>query len=113
MVRIVAVVLVLAMTGVLSAVALENKGAEQITLEGGDRGVVHFPHQRHQSKLGDCKICHDLFPQEQGAIERLKKEGQLIAKQIMNKHCIKCHKAKKQAVQTAGPVTCSKCHQKG
>jgi hypothetical protein len=108
-----ALVLVLALTGVLSAMAMANNGAEQIALDGGDRGVVPFPHHRHQSKLGDCDICHTLFPQEQGAIERLKKEGRLVAKQIMNKHCIKCHKAEMQAGHPAGPVTCSKCHAKG
>jgi hypothetical protein len=111
--RMAAVVILLLLTGVLSVLAQENKGAEQIILDGGDRGVVQFPHHRHQNKLGDCKICHDLFPREQGGISRLKKEGQLISKQVMNKHCIKCHKAEQQAGHPAGPVTCSKCHEKG
>lgn len=111
--RIVFVTLFLVLGGVLSAAAIENKGAEQIVLDGGTRGVVPFPHHRHQTKLNDCNTCHALFPQEKGAIARFKKEGTLIAKQIMNKHCIKCHKAEKQAGRQAGPVTCSKCHQKG
>jgi len=108
-----AVVFVLVLTGVLGAAVVENKGAEQITLDGGERGMVHFPHHRHQNKLGDCNICHSLFPQEPGVIARLKKEEKLVSKQIMNKLCIKCHKAEKQAGHKAGPVTCSKCHQKG
>jgi len=110
---IVLVVFVLIFTAGLGAAAVENKGPEQITLNGGERGEVHFPHHRHQNKLGDCNICHSLFPQEQHAIARLKKEGKLVPKQIMNKLCIKCHKAEKQAGHTAGPVTCSKCHHKG
>jgi len=110
--RMVVVVFALVLGSVVSAVAVENKGAEQITLDGGERGMVHFPHHRHQNKLGDCNICHTLFPQEKGAIAKLKTEGKLVPKQIMNKHCIKCHKAVKLAGHSAGPVTCSKCHQK-
>jgi hypothetical protein len=108
------VVSVLVFTAGLGLAAVENKGPEKITLNiGGERGEVHFPHHRHQNKLGDCNICHAFFPQEQDAIERLKKDGKLVPKQIMNKLCIKCHKAEKQAGHSAGPVTCSKCHQKG
>jgi hypothetical protein len=110
---IVMVACVLILTVGLSVAAVENKGPEKITLNGGERGMVHFPHHRHQNKLGDCNICHTFFPQEQDAIDRLKKEGKLVPKQVMNKLCIKCHKAEKQAGHTAGPVTCSKCHQKG
>jgi hypothetical protein len=107
------VVLVLMLAAGLSIAAVENKGPEQIILNGGERGGVHFPHHRHQNKLGDCNICHTLFPQEKDSIDRLKKEGKLVPKQIMNKLCIKCHKAEKQAGHTAGPVTCSKCHHRG
>lgn len=111
--RIVFAVLILILGAVSSAAAIENKGAEQITLEGGARGVVPFPHLRHQTGLNDCNICHTLFPQARGAIVRLKQEGKLVPKQIMNKHCIKCHKSEKQAGRQAGPVTCSQCHQRG
>lgn len=96
----------------VGAVAMENKGAEQITMEGGSRGIVPFPHHRHQNVLGDCQVCHTLFPQEKGGIERLKKEGKLVKKQVMNKHCIKCHKAQKRMGNPSGPSTCSKCHVK-
>ncbi len=109
----VGVVFVLVSTVVLGAAAVENKGAEMITLDGGKRGMVHFPHHRHQNKLGDCNICHSLFPQEPGVIARLKKEDKLVPKQVMNTLCVKCHKAEKLAGRKAGPVTCAKCHQKG
>jgi hypothetical protein len=103
----------LVVMGACAAVALENKGAETFTLDGGSRGVVPFPHYRHQNALADCNACHTLFPQEQGAIMRLKQEGKLAAKQVMNKHCIKCHRSEKRAGKSAGPLSCAKCHQKG
>ncbi len=112
MVKIITAALILALAGVVGAVAVENMGAEQITVDGGSRGVVPFPHHQHQNVLGDCNVCHTLFPQEIGSIARLKKEGELVKKQVMNKHCIKCHKAKKRAGETTGPTTCAKCHVK-
>lgn len=92
---------------------MQNKGAAQITIAAGERGAVAFPHHLHQDKLGDCNACHNYFPQEPHAIEQLKKEGKLVRKQIMNKLCVKCHKAEKRAGNKTGPTTCSKCHQKG
>ena len=112
MVRLIVAALVLALTGVLGAVVVENRGAEQISVDGGSRGVVPFPHHRHQNVLADCNVCHTLFPQEQGGIARLKEEGVLVKKQVMNKHCIKCHRDKKKAGDATGPTTCAKCHVK-
>lgn len=90
--------------------AEQNKGAENITLDGGNRGKVPFPHHRHQEKIADCEICHSAFPQEAGIIEKLKVEGQLKKKYVMNKLCTKCHKEKKNAGEKTGPTTCAKCH---
>jgi hypothetical protein len=95
------------------AAASENRGAEALNLDGGSRGAVAFPHHRHQEKLGDCAVCHNLFSQEPGAIVRFKKEGRLASKQVMNKLCIKCHRAEKKAGNESGPVSCSQCHRKG
>jgi hypothetical protein len=50
----------------------QNPGAENIILEGGESGVVPFPHKIHQDVLKDCNICHELFSQEIGSIEKLK-----------------------------------------
>ena len=50
------------------AVAKEERGAAEITLEGGTRGKVPFPHQKHQDTLTDCNICHNVFPQSPGTI---------------------------------------------
>lgn len=108
----VAVVLILMAVSAWTAFAVQNGGAEQISLEGGSRGVVPFPHHQHQNTLQDCDVCHSLFPQEQGGIERLKAEGKLVKKQVMNKHCIKCHKTLKRQGGPSGPTTCSKCHVK-
>jgi len=90
-----------------------NNGADEMMLEGGSRGKVPFPHHAHQKVLGDCNQCHDLFPQETGAITRLKKAGVLKKKQVMNKSCVKCHKTMKKGGGRTGPTTCSKCHIRG
>jgi len=98
---------------VATALAVVNKGAETIILDGGSRGQVHFPHHRHQTRLEDCQICHEIFPQEKGSIERFKAEGKLAKKQVMNKLCIKCHKAEAAAGNPSGPRTCTQCHVRG
>jgi hypothetical protein len=92
------------------AFAVDNKGAEQIELYGGDRGNVPFPHHQHQNIIQDCKTCHEVFPQEKGSIERLKADDQLNPKHVMNKLCTKCHREKKKAGEKSGPVTCKQCH---
>jgi len=109
-----ALVLVIAMSAAWAAAAgsSQDRGAPEIILEGGTSGKVAFPHQRHQEKLTDCNICHAAFPQKAGAIEELKAQGRLAKKQIMNEHCTKCHKEKKQAGVPAGPTTCTTCHVK-
>jgi len=91
------------------AVSAEN-GAENMLLNGGRRGKISFPHRTHQDVLKDCNRCHDLFPQEPGVIDKLKKTGGLKKKQVMNTRCVKCHKAIKKSGGAAGPTTCSKCH---
>lgn len=93
-----------------SSRATQNKGAETIEINGGKRGNVPFPHRQHQTQLGDCQICHTVFPQKAGAIAELKAEGKLENKYVMNKLCTKCHKEKKNAGQKSGPTTCAKCH---
>jgi hypothetical protein len=90
--------------------AVTNQGAEKIELSGGDRGKVLFPHHQHQTALGDCNICHQLFPQTPGAIDAMKAKGQLEQKQVMNKMCIKCHKAEKMGGRPSGPTACTQCH---
>lgn len=90
--------------------SVENKGAESIEIDGGTRGNVSFPHRRHQENLGDCKICHSVFPQKPGSIAELKAQGTLKKKYVMNKLCTKCHKEMKKSGRKAGPTTCTKCH---
>jgi uncharacterized membrane protein len=90
----------------------DDKGEAQMTLDGGKNGPVPFPHRAHQTALGDCKICHELFPQKAGAIDDLKASGELKPKQIMNKHCTKCHRQMKHEGKKTGPTTCTACHVK-
>jgi hypothetical protein len=88
----------------------QNKGAEQIELQGGKRGNVPFPHHQHQEKLVDCQICHATFEQKAGSIQELKDQGKLKKKHVMNKLCTKCHKQMKKTGEKSGPTTCKKCH---
>jgi hypothetical protein len=112
MIKIVVSLSVIALSGTLSALALEKTGAPVIKLDGGARGSVSFPHERHQRTLQDCRICHTLFPQELGSIKRLKDNGKLEKKHVMKKHCINCHKTTKKRGEKTGPTTCAKCHAK-
>lgn len=89
-----------------------NKGAEIILINGGKARDIHFPHRRHQDSLSDCKICHDLFPAEAGSITELKAQGKLKKKQVMEDHCIACHKKRKAVGQSTGPTSCARCHRK-
>jgi hypothetical protein len=112
MLRIFVAALAVALFIVGGAVAKGDKGARHINLDGGNRGIVPFPHNQHQTTLKNCQVCHTLFPQEKGGIERLKKEGKLTQKQVMNKHCIKCHKSTKRSGDKSGPTKCGECHVK-
>lgn len=89
----------------------ENMGAENMTLDGGSRGKVPFPHKAHQTGMkGDCNACHDIFGKKTGAINNLKSKKELTPKQVMNKKCIKCHRANRAEGKSTGPITCSSCH---
>jgi hypothetical protein len=107
-------ILLLLCVGILmvaaGSITTENKGAAEIKLPGGKRGLVPFPHRRHQDKLKDCEICHSVFPQKAGIIKELKAQGKLKKKHVMNKLCNKCHRQKKREGLKAGPTTCKKCH---
>ena len=110
MIRTISAAFILVALMAVGSLAMENRGAEKISLDGGSRGNISFPHALHQDRLGDCEVCHKLFPKEKGSIEKLKSEGRLAKKQIMNTLCIKCHNAKAREGQPSGPRVCSKCH---
>lgn len=93
------------------SMAAETKGAELIILRGGSMGSVTFPHGRHQGALVDCLPCHDLFPKEPQAVERMKAEGKLQRKEVMNM-CRKCHNDLAGKGQKTGPTGCRDCHLK-
>jgi len=110
--RLLLVLLFMVSITVVVAVQAENKGAENISIFGGSRGDVPFPHHMHQNRLKDCNTCHAAFPQEADGIKKMKVAGKLKPKQVMNKQCVKCHKEQKKAGNATGPTTCSKCHVK-
>lgn len=88
------------------------KGCKEISINGGNRGDILLPHHLHQETLQDCQVCHSVFPQKTGAIDAAKTSGTLKKKQVMNKTCLKCHRAMKKAGNKTGPVSCSGCHVK-
>ena len=108
---IVSIIAIIIFTGA-AAVADQNHGAKNITLDGGKKGDVDLPHRLHQNVIGDCNACHDLFPKTAGIIKDFKKQEKLKKMQVMNKICIKCHRLKKKAGEKAGPTKCSQCHVK-
>ena len=95
-----------------AAVQATTQGPEQITIFGGSRGKVPFPHAQHQVRIKDCSVCHSLFPQEPDALKKMKAQGDLKPKKVMNAQCIRCHRADKRAGQPHGPLTCKTCSQK-
>jgi hypothetical protein len=102
----------IAFSTIAASMTSQNKGAASMNLEGGKRGNVPFPHHQHQENLGDCNICHSVFPQKAGSIADLQAEGKIKKKYVMNKLCTKCHKERKKAGEKSGPTTCKKCHVK-
>ena len=94
-----------------TSIAVEDKGAESIAMNGGSRGSVAFPHGRHQGVFVDCMPCHEIFPKESQVIDKMKAEGKLKKKEVMNM-CKKCHKDLSKKGQKTGPVVCKDCHQK-
>lgn len=97
----------------LSVAAQQNTGPEEMVLEGGRTGDVSFPHRLHQTALAQkCEVCHDLFPQKIGSIQELIDQGELKSKEIMNKHCVKCHREMKREGKQTGPISCTQCHDK-
>ena len=108
--RTITIAIMCILLAVAIAAASQKTGAADMTLDGGKTGAVQFPHKAHQDNLKDCNICHDVFPQEKGAIDKLKAEGKLAAKQVMNTQCLKCHRDNKKAGKPSGPTGCTKCH---
>jgi hypothetical protein len=106
---------IILITGILLATTLlwaQNKGAKEIIIPGSTTtGSVPFKHHLHQDALGDCNLCHNLFPQTPAIVQKLKDEGKLERKKLMNQ-CQKCHREKTNAGLKAGPVTCKGCHAK-
>jgi hypothetical protein len=96
----------------MTAANAADQGAKQIDIFGGHTGNVPFPHAQHQDRIKDCEVCHSVFPQETGAIKKLKEAGKLKKKKVMNLQCIKCHKQEKRAGKPHGPLTCKTCHVK-
>jgi len=100
------------LTALVAIAAAVNKGPADIDIFGGTSGKVHFPHAQHQDRIKDCNVCHSVFPQETDAIKKLKEQGTIKPKKVMNLQCIKCHKEEKRAGKPHGPLTCKDCHVK-
>ena len=105
-VGIIGVFIAIFFTGALADI---DPGPDTMVLNGGTIGDVPFPHRVHQKTLGDCNICHAIFPHEVGSIDRLKGEAVLKKKAVM-KQCVQCHRKKSTAGEKAGPIRCKTCH---
>lgn len=88
------------------------KGSAVITLDGGSKGNIEFPHHRHHNVISDCMTCHKRFEQKPGSIAEAKQTGKYKKMQVMNKLCIACHRTEKKAGNKSGPISCSGCHVK-
>ena len=95
-----------------SGIASQNPGRAEMILNGGKTGAVAFKHHLHQDLVKDCQVCHKDFKQKKGALDAAKAAGTLKKKQVMNKTCLSCHRAKKKAGEAYGPVSCRVCHKK-
>jgi len=94
------------------AIAMQNHGDKEIKIDGGKKGTISFPHHMHQDTIKDCNVCHSIFPKAKGAIKDSIAQKKLKKKQVMNKTCLKCHRAKKKAGEDHGPTSCLACHVK-
>ncbi|MBA3002818.1 MAG: cytochrome c3 family protein [Desulfurivibrio sp.] len=94
-----------------NSMAGDNKGAESIVLNGGSLGSVTFTHGIHQGMFADCKPCHELFPKESQVVDKMKAEGKLQRRDVMNM-CKKCHKDLADKGKKTGPTNCKDCHKK-
>ena len=93
-------------------VIASEMGSPELVINGGSRGDVNFPHKMHQETLSDCSVCHNIFPKEEGSIDKLKKEKTLKRKQVMDDVCLACHRADRKAGKEYGPTSCNDCHSK-
>ncbi len=103
-------ILILFLAFTITAIS-RGQGANIIKLDGGNRGDIAFPHHIHQRRLGDCNICHNLFPKSKKSISKLIAKGDLRKKLVMSK-CQQCHSKTKMENKKSGPVNCSGCHNK-
>ena len=109
--KIILTILTLIFISSFIAASEQTRSPENIVLEGGRMGKVSFPHHIHHNIIGDCNYCHNLFPKVSNSIEKLKAEGKLEKKEIMN-YCRDCHQTKAKNKEKAGPTSCKECHQK-
>nr|WP_320190768.1 cytochrome c3 family protein [uncultured Desulfobacter sp.] len=94
----------------VSGIMAQDTGRPEMTLNGGSKGPVLFKHKLHQTVVKDCAVCHKDFEKKPGALDEAKKAGLLKKKQVMNKTCLACHRAKRKAGEKSGPTSCSACH---
>lgn len=109
--KFLAALLILCFVG-SAAVAAKNQGGKEFKIDGGNKGDVSFPHHLHQDIIGDCNVCHSIFPKSKGAIKDHIAKKILKKKQVMKESCLKCHKEKRNAGEAHGPIKCAACHKK-
>ncbi|BCR06584.1 c-type cytochrome [Desulfuromonas versatilis] len=99
---------VLALLGTLVGFAVAapaaQRGASTIDLPAR-LGVIHFPHQVHQDRVGDCSTCHHKGV-EAGACNSCHDIDPRPpkARDAFHKVCRSCHE------KQGGPTACNGCH---
>ena len=84
--------IVLALFSTATIIGAANQGAENISIYGGSRGDVPFPHRAHQDRLKDCNTCHAVFPQETDGIKKMSNRAGLSISKTSNANIMRKRK---------------------
>jgi hypothetical protein len=88
---------------------------ETITLDGGRRGPVVFPHVAHHKVIETCQTCHHNMPQDaerpdKGCRECHTNDHKVPTMKAFHDTCITCHRNENREKKNELPVRCTDCH---
>jgi len=105
--KILAIVMVLAVTFVLAASAFAVGPGKTVDFDGKGAGKVVFDGKAHADKGNKCADCH------QSGLFKMKKGSEVLTMKNMEagKNCGACHNGTK-AFGVKDAASCAKCHKK-